>query len=163
MSGGTGAGDALRLAVCLGGCQLAGVVGGLLTRPALAGWYRALDKPPLTPPDAAFGVVWPVLYGLMGLAAWLVWRRGLDAPWVRPALGLFLAQLALNVAWSGAFFGLRSPPAGLAVIAVLWPLILLTTLRFRRVSAAAGALMVPYLLWVTFAAYLNAAIWWLNA
>ena len=99
----------------------------------------------------------------MGVAAWLVWRRGLDAPGVRAALGLFLAQLALNVAWSAAFFGLRSPPLALAVLAALLALIALTALRFRRVSPAAGALMVPYLLWVGFAGYLNAAIWLLNA
>jgi tryptophan-rich sensory protein len=100
----------------------------------------------------------------MGVAAWLVWRRVRDGPVAaRTGLGLFVAQLAFNVAWSAAFFGLRSPAGGLLVIAALWPLILLTALRFRRVSGAAAALMAPYLLWVTFAAYLNAGIAWLNA
>ena len=155
--------DALGLAVSIGGCLLAGVLGSLLTRPAIDPWYRGLTKPPLTPPDAAFGVVWPILYVLMGLAAWLVWRRGPGDAAVRAALGMFAAQLALNVAWSGVFFGLRAPVGGLAVVAALWALILLTTLRFRPVSAAAAALMQPYLLWVTFAAYLNAGIVLLNA
>ena len=68
--------DALGLVVCIGGCLLAGVLGSLLTRPAIDSWYRGLTKPPLTPPDATFGIVWPILYVLMGLVAWLVWRRG---------------------------------------------------------------------------------------
>ena len=155
--------DALKLLVCVGGCQLAGAVAGWLTDLGRTDWYAGLDKPPLTPPGEVFGIVWPVLYLLMGVAAWVIWRRGLDAPGVRVALGLFVAQLAVNVAWSGAFFALQSPPAGLVVIVALWALIALTTVRFWNLSAWAGALMAPYLLWVTFAVYLNAGILALNA
>jgi tryptophan-rich sensory protein len=103
-----------------------------------------------------------MLYLAMGVAAWLVWKRG---GWSARggALTLFLVQLALNAAWSGLFFGLRNPALGLAGIAVLWLAILLTLLAFRRVSVAAAWLFVPYLAWVTFAAALNFSIWRLNS
>ena len=122
-------------------------------------WYGQLRKPPFTPPGWVFPVVWPILYVLMAVAAWAVWRRrGLGL-----AVGLWIAQLLLNAAWSPAFFGLRSPVAGLVVILALWLTLAATTVVFWRASRPAGLAMLPYLLWTTFAAVLNAAIVYLNA
>ena len=139
----------------------AAALGGFWTSPAIPTWYQEIAKPSWTPPSWLFGPVWTLLYLAMGVAAWLVWKRG---GWSaqRGALTLFLVQLALNAAWSGLFFGLRNPALGLAGIALLWLAILLTLLAFRRVSAAAAWLFVPYLAWVTFAAALNFSIWRLN-
>jgi translocator protein len=124
-------------------------------------WYAALQKPPLTPPNNVFGPVWTVLYALMSVAAWLVWQR---TTWAgqRPAMALYLFQLALNAIWSYLFFGLHSPGIALIEIGLLWGMIIATTVLFFRANSSAGFLMVPYLAWVTFAAYLNAGLWWLN-
>ncbi|WP_196794005.1 MULTISPECIES: TspO/MBR family protein [unclassified Thioalkalivibrio] len=136
-------------------------LGGWATSLSVSDWYPTLARPPLNPPDAVFGPVWSVLFGLMGLAAWHVWRRvGLTGAPI--ALGLFLAQLALNLGWSVLFFGLQRPDLALAEILILWPLILATLVAFWRIDHIAGALLVPYLLWVAFAIYLNAGIVWLN-
>jgi len=138
-------------------------IGGLFTAPAVraGGWYYQIQKPAWTPPSWLFGPVWTALYLMMAVAAWLVWRQG---GWAAQggALGLFLVQLILNAAWSWLFFGLHSPSAGLVGISLLWIAILLTILAFFRVSPVAGWLMVPYLLWVSFAAALNLTIWRLN-
>lgn len=123
-------------------------------------WFRGLEKPTFYPPEIAFPVVWTLLFTLLGLALWLVWRT--DAPARRLALGLFVVQLAVNVTWTPAFFGLESLTAGLAVIVVLWLLIIATIEAFRRVDRRAALLLVPYLLWVTFAAVLNVELWRLN-
>ena len=124
-------------------------------------WYEQLVKPAWTPPGWLFGPVWTVLYGLMGVAAWLVWkRRGFaGAP---NALGAFIVQLALNAAWSWLFFGLRRPGLALLDILLLWAAIAITALLFWRHRGLAAALLVPYLLWVSFAACLNFEIWRLN-
>jgi translocator protein len=137
--------------------------GALFTTPAVkaVGWYSQIQKPTWTPPSWLFGPVWTALYVMMAVAGWWVWRQG---GWEaqRGALGLFLAQLVLNAAWSWLFFGLHSPAAGLAGIGCLWLAILLTIVAFFQVSPLAGWLMVPYLLWVTFASGLNLTIWRLN-
>ncbi len=124
-------------------------------------WYEQLDKPPWTPPDGVFGPVWTVLYAMMGVSAWLVWK---DAGFAgaRGPLRLFGVQLVLNVGWSWVFFGLESPGAALIEIVVLWVAILATLVAFWRRQALAGALLLPYLLWVSFAAALNFEIWRLN-
>jgi translocator protein len=106
--------------------------------------------------------VWTLLYILMGVAAFLVWRKGLENRQVRIALILFLIQLVLNALWSVVFFGLESPLYGFIVIVVLWVAILFTALKFYRISLASSVLLWPYLLWVTFAAVLNSSIWLLN-
>jgi tryptophan-rich sensory protein len=154
--------NAVRVLVSFAVPLLAGALGSLATRPAIAGWYATLNKPPFNPPSWLFGPAWTVLYILMGLAAYLVWSRGLGTPGVKPALALFLVQLALNVAWSFLFFSLRSPLAGFIEIIVLWVAILVTMVLFFRVTPAAGWLMVPYIGWVSFAAVLNGAIMVLN-
>ena len=144
-------------------CQLAGVIGSVFTTPAIPTWYAALAKPAFTPPSWLFAPAWITLYLLMGISASLVWRVGLDQKQVRTALILFLVQLVLNALWSVAFFGLQSPLGGIIVIVLLWAAILLTILKFFRISTAAAALLVPYIAWVTFAATLNAYIYVLNA
>lgn len=124
-------------------------------------WYASLEKPPLTPANSVFGPVWTLLYLLMAVAAWLVYRRanGLGARW---PLALYAAQLALNMVWTALFFGWQSPLFALADIVALWLLIAATIYAFARVSRAAAALLAPYLAWVTFATYLNAGFWLLN-
>jgi tryptophan-rich sensory protein len=154
--------DLLRLAVSIAICQLAGFVGSVFTRISVGTWYAALKKPSFTPPNWVFSPVWITLFVLMGIAAFLVWNKGLSDQKVRIALSIFSVQLILNVLWSAMFFGLRSPLAGLIEIAVLWIAILLTILYFFRVSNTAGMLLIPYILWVSFAAVLNFSIWRLN-
>ena len=154
--------DSLRLVICIVVCQLAGVVGSVFTVKSIPTWYAALQKPSFTPPNWLFGPAWITLYLLMAIAAFLVWRKGLGERHVQWALITFLVQLVLNALWSVVFFGLQSPLSGVIVIAGLWIVILFTTIRFFRIATWAGALLLPYILWVSFAAVLNASIWLLN-
>ncbi len=124
-------------------------------------WYAGLVKPGLTPPAWVFAPVWTLLYAMMSLAAWLVWREHGLVKALRP-LGLFLGQLALNVLWSYLFFGLHRPGLAFLDIVALWLGILATLVAFWRAYPAAGLLMLPYLLWVSLAAYLNFQFWRLN-
>jgi len=140
----------------------AGGIGSFATMRAIPTWYQGLTKPPFNPPGWLFGPAWTVLYLMMAVAAWLVWKQGWGAPGVKLALGVFLVQLVLNALWSVFFFGLRSPLAGLVDIVVLWLAILGTIVLFFRVSIPAGILLLPYIAWVSFAAVLNAAILRLN-
>lgn len=137
-------------------------LGALSTGPAVKGWYTTIRKPAWTPPSWLFGPVWITLYTMMAVAAWLVWRCG-DNPRRAAALGVFVIQLLLNAAWSPLFFGLHRIDLGLIDIIALWLAILLTILLFFRIRPAAGWLLVPYLLWCTYAAALNLALWRLNA
>ena len=147
----------LFIAICLG---IAGA-GAFFTAGSVNQWYPLLHKPAWTPPSWLFGPVWTILYLMMSVAAWLIWRsRGWDE--ARGALGLFLFQLALNAAWSPLFFGFKSSLAGLLDIVPLWAAILLTLLSFWKISTFAGVLLLPYWLWVTFATALNFAIWKMN-
>jgi translocator protein len=149
------------LAAFLGVCFTAAALGAAWTSTSVGDWYPSLRKPTWNPPDWVFGPVWSALYAAMAVAAWLVWRGGRPDRW--PALVLFGVQLGLNVAWSALFFGWRSPAMALGDIALLWLAILATAAAFARVAPAAGALLVPYLAWVGFAAALNWEIWRLNA
>jgi tryptophan-rich sensory protein len=126
-------------------------------------WYAALDKPAWNPPSWVFAPVWTVLYALMAVAGWLVWRAREPVGTSGPALGAFALQLVLNGAWSWLFFGLHLPGLAFAEIVALWMAILLTVVLFWRVRPLAGALLLPYLAWVAFAAVLNLALWRLNA
>jgi len=143
-------------------CYGAAGLGFIWTSSSVGTWYAELMKPSFNPPGWIFAPVWSVLYFLMALSAWLVWRR---AGWsgARFALALFFVQLALNVAWSGLFFGLRRPGAALVEILILLGTIVATVLAFRPVSRLAFWLMVPYALWVAFAALRNFKIWQLNS
>ncbi|TMT78510.1 tryptophan-rich sensory protein [Haloterrigena sp. H1] len=124
-------------------------------------WFRALEKPWFYPPTIAFPVVWTLLFTLLGVALWLVWRS--DADGRRLALGLFAAQMLVNVVWTPAFFALEAPLAAFGIIVALWVLVVGTILAFRRVDRRGAALLVPYLAWITFAAVLNFELWRLNA
>lgn len=125
-------------------------------------FYQSLTLPSWAPPAAVFGPVWSVLYLLMAIAAWLVWRGHGWLGIARRALGLYLAQLALNALWSWAFFAWHQGGFAFVVILLLWILILLTLSSFWRINRLAGALLVPYLAWVSFAAVLNFTVWQLN-
>lgn len=139
----------------------AGVASAFTAR-SVRSWYPTLRKPVGNPSASYFGPVWTVLYFLMTIAAWNVWRVGDGWEGAAAAITIFLIQLALNAAWSVIFFGMRSPGAALIEIVVLWAAILATVILFWRVSPFSGALLMPYLAWVTYAAYLNAGIWRLN-
>jgi benzodiazapine receptor len=124
-------------------------------------FYTQLVRPEWAPPPAIFGPVWTVLYVLMGLAAWLVWRVG-GFRAARSALTLFIAQLAFNALWSWLFFGWHRGALAFADVLLLWVLIVATAISFWRIRPLAGALLVPYLLWVSFASALNYSMWQLN-
>ena len=151
----------IGLAVWVGLCFGAAFLGSIFTTPSIPAWYAGLIKPSWAPPDWLFGPVWSALYLMMALAAWLLWRRGGLAV-ARLPITLFLVQLGLNVAWSFLFFGLRQPGLAFAEIVLLWCAILTTLIVFWRRTAAAGWLLLPYLLWVTFAVVLNFALWRMN-
>ena len=124
-------------------------------------FYTRLARPEWAPPSTVFGPVWTFLYTLMGIAAWLVWREG-GVRAARKELSLFLVQLAFNALWSWLFFAWHSGAMAFVDIALLWVLIIATVIAFWRVRPLAGALLIPYLLWVSFAAALNYAVWQLN-
>ncbi len=146
--------------LAIGATPLAvGAVSGALTAPAIRTWYRSLDRPSWNPPDGVFGPVWTTLYASMGLALVRVVRAPGAADEQRFAIGLFGLQLALNFGWSWIFFVEHEIGLAVADILVLWIAIAATTVTFGRIAPAAGALLVPYLAWVTFAAALNVAVW----
>lgn len=154
--------DTARILLGLAGWLAASFAAGWIGSRYLPGeWYAGLAKPSWTPPSVVFAPVWLSLYALMGVAAWLVWRRAGFAG-AGPALGLFIGQLVLNALWSYLFFGLHRPGTAFLDIVVLWLLILVVAILFGRVSRVAGAMLLPYLAWVGFAACLNFAIWRLN-
>jgi len=154
--------DTKKLAISLGVCLLAGIVGSVFTVNSIPTWYAGLIKPSLAPPNWLFGPVWTLLYILMGLSAYLIWEKGWSKNEVRRALDVFGAQLILNFFWSVIFFGFRSPQYAFIEIAVLWLAIAYSIERFYRIKKSAAYLLIPYLMWVTFAAYLNYSIWILN-
>ena len=143
-------------------CQGAGLIGSVATFPSIPTWYASLEKPFFNPPNWLFGPVWIALYTLMGISAFLVWRKGIRDRQVKVALGIFVAQLILNSLWSIVFFGLHSLLGGLIVILPLWVAILLSIVTFYRISKTAGVLLIPYILWVSFATLLNFSLWQLN-
>lgn len=143
-------------------CQLAGVIGSVFTFEAIPGWYATLDKPAFSPPNWVFGPVWTTLYALMGISAYLIYRKGWTKTDVRLALAIFGAQLILNALWSILFFGLKSPALALACIALLLVAIGASIALFWRIDRRAALLLVPYILWVSFAGILNYSIWTLN-
>jgi tryptophan-rich sensory protein len=151
-------GLAVFLVICFG----AATIGGWFTSSSVNDWFRTLAKPSWNPPNWVFGPVWTVLYATMAIAAWLIWRQhGLPA--ATAPLTVFLLQLILNVAWSGFFFGLQNPKLAFFEILFLWASILITIVTFANFRALSAWLMVPYLLWVSYAVALNFAIWRLNS
>jgi benzodiazapine receptor len=149
------------LVIFVGLCLAVGSLGAWVTAGSVKDWYPALRKPSFNPPNWVFGPVWTVLYVMMGVAAWRVWVKAYGDR-ARGPLALFALQLALNLGWSIAFFGLREIGTAVVVIVALGAAILATLLAFRRIDGLAAALLVPYALWVAFATVLNCAIWRLN-
>ncbi len=152
----------IGLALWVGICFGAAVLGSIFTTPSVPSWYAELAKPTWTPPNWVFGPVWSALYFMMALAAWLVWRQGGLAAAPIPVT-LFMVQLGLNVMWSILFFGLKMPGVAFGEIIILWFAILGTMIAFWRSTPLAGYLLLPYLIWVTFATALNFSIWRMNA
>lgn len=151
-----------RLVLFVVVCEAAGIIGSLFTVSAIPTWYAGLAKPLGNPPAWIFGPVWTALYMLMGIAAFLIWKKGFSRRDVRWALSIFTGQLVLNMAWSIIFFGLHSPLWALVDIAALWLAIVWTIIVFYRLSKMAAYTLLPYIIWVSFAGYLNYAIWILN-
>ncbi|MHC4597066.1 MAG: TspO/MBR family protein [Planctomycetota bacterium] len=143
-------------------CLLTGFLGSFFTMDSAKTWYAGLSRSSLTPPDWAFGIVWPVLYILMGTSAFLIWNAGVDKIQVRVALGVFAFQLLLNGIWTPIFFGLHLIGLALVEIVFLWAAVLTTIFAFRKVSKTAAVLLLPYILWLSFAVFLNACFWLLN-
>ena len=143
-------------------CQLAGIIGSFFTAPAISQWYAFLEKPSLAPPNWIFAPVWTTLFLLMGISLYLVWDKGIQLKKVRIAMVIFFVHLGLNILWSFLFFGLRSPFYGFIEILILWFFILLTIFSFFKVSKKAGLILLPYLVWTSFAAFLNFFIWRIN-
>lgn len=148
----------ISVAVCL----LIGLLSSIATQSSVNDWYTTLNKPSFTPPNELFAPVWTALYILMGISAGIVWSKGYHHIWVKTALYHFVFQLLFNALWSIVFFGLKNPLLGLVVILALLILIMLTIKWFRIISKPAAYLLVPYVLWVGFAAALNYKIWELN-
>jgi len=153
--------DTVAFIAFLAPCLAVSAIGGGVTATSVGTWYQSLAKPPFNPPDWIFAPVWTVLFFMMAIAGWRVWRRdGLRK--TRSALMLFACQLMLNLAWSILFFGFRLIGAALVEILVLLLAILATTVMFWQRDRVAGMLFVPYAGWVAFATALNAALWQLN-
>lgn len=153
----------VKIAIALIVCLLVGYSASVVTRPSVETWYPTIVKPIFNPPNWIFMPMWTLLYILMAVAAGLVWDKIKEQnETVKKALAFFLIQLTLNAIWSYLFFGLKNPMLALIEIALLWLMIYETYLKFIKINKTAGYLLIPYLAWVSFAAILNASIWWLN-
>ena len=150
----------IKFAISLAVCQLAGVIGSVFTFSSVTTWYPTLTKPNFSPPGWIFAPVWITLYFLMGVSLYLIWIN--KAKDNGKSLILFAIQLILNVLWSFMFFGLKSPLYGLIDILILLVAIILTILFTYKISVLAAILLVPYLVWVSFATILNYNIFLLN-
>jgi tryptophan-rich sensory protein len=150
----------LKLFISLLLPQIAGGLGAFFTLSSVQSWYLTLNKPSWNPPSWLFGPVWTTLYVLMGIACFLIWKS--EHPRKKQVLTLYFLQLFLNSLWSPAFFGAQNPMLGILVIVPMWASILTCIIFFRKINTWAAVLMIPYLLWVSFATVLNATIWYLN-
>ena len=151
-----------RILIAIIICLFVGFLSGFATQSSINDWYITLNKPSFNPPNWIFAPVWTILYILMGVAAGIVWSKGFYHKWVKTALYHFIFQLIFNAAWSISFFGMRNPAYAMIIIVILLILIILTIKWFRIVDRMAALLLVPYLLWVSFASILNYSIWQLN-
>jgi tryptophan-rich sensory protein len=152
----------IKLTCSVAVCILIGFLGSFSTRGSVTTWYADLSRPSFTPPDWIFGVVWPILYVMMGISAFIIWNKGLDKREVKVALGIFGLQLILNGLWTPIFFGLHLIGFALIEIVMMWAAILLTIISFWKISKSATLLFLPYILWVSFAIVLNASLFILN-
>lgn len=148
--------------VCIPVILLLGGLSGFVTSSSIDGWYRTLERPPGTPPDAVFGPVWTVLYAMIGLALARVWHASSPVAAKRGGYTSFAIQFLLNLSWTPVFFGAHQPGWSLGIIVLLVGAIVWNLREFLRVDRPAGYLLLPYLAWVSYATYLNAGFWWLN-
>ncbi|MES2985628.1 MAG: TspO/MBR family protein [Patescibacteria group bacterium] len=147
---------------CIALCQSAGLIGTVFTIDAIPTWYANLNKPALNPPSWIFGPVWIMLYTLMGIALYQVIQKHWYRKEVKIAISIFSVQLLLNAVWSPVFFGAQRVGIALGVISLMWVSIVATIFAFKKVKNTAAYLLIPYILWVSFALYLNFQIWKLN-
>lgn len=143
-------------------CNGVGLLASSVTLDAIPGWYAQLNKPSFNPPNWLFGPVWTTLYTLMGISAAAIWQAGIEKESVKKALYIFITQLGLNALWSFLFFGYKNPLFAFIEILCLLLAIILTIIHFKRIKTWAAWLLVPYLIWVTFASILNFYIYLLN-
>lgn len=141
---------------------IVGAIGSFFTVSNIPYWYDLLNKPWFTPPSWIFGPAWSLLYILIGISFYLIWRKGIKTAQAKITVGIFLLQIFFNGLWSILFFGLRSPILGLINILVLWLLILVNIIQFYKIDKRAGLLLIAYICWVTFATLLNYFVWILN-
>ena len=153
--------DLAKLIASILVCQLAAVASGYFAAPIVGYWYGGITNPDSASAIWVLGIVWAFLYLLIGIALYLAWKR-IERPGAGRAIEFFAIQLGLNVVWAIAFFGLKSPVAGLASILLLWVALELTIVEFWKLNQWASALLVPHLAWVSLAAYLNYSVWKLN-
>jgi len=154
--------DIIKLFISVGICLAAGGIGGFFTAQSVGSWYMTLHKPFFNPPNWVFGPVWTVLYIMMGIALYIVWHKRSIAEESKWPYVLFVIQLLLNVGWSAIFFGFRSIGGGMLIIIVLWLAIIMTIRQFQQRSKVAAWLLIPYVLWVSYACALNYSFWRLN-
>lgn len=152
----------LRFIGSIAVCEAVGIIGSAFTLPSIQSWYIFLNKPVFSPPNWVFGPVWTILYALMGVSLYLIWNQGLKSNKSKKALQIFFVQLFLNFCWSLVFFGLHSSLLALIVIILLWLSIFYTIYLFNKISKIAAILLLPYILWVSFASLLNLFIVLLN-
>ncbi len=148
-----------KLAVAIAASEAAGIIGAFFTAPSVPAWYAGIAKPTFNPPAWVFGPVWTTLFALMGIAAFLIWEKGIGRKDVKTALGIFAGQLVLNTLWTIIFFGFHNIGGALIEIILLWFAILATIAVFAKISKPAAWLLVPYIFWVSFACFLNYSIW----
>lgn len=152
----------LKLIIALLLPLLAGAIGSAFTFTGVESWYQTISKPSFNPPNWIFGPVWTTLYILMGVSLYLIWNKGLKDKFIKNSFILFLIHLVLNSLWSIVFFGLENPGLALVVIIILWLMILVLIIRFYKINKISSYLLIPYILWVSFASILNYSIWQLN-
>lgn len=152
--------ESLKLLASIAICNAAGLFGTIFTFDAIKNWYADLVKPVFSPPNWVFGPVWTILYVLMGISLYLVWEKSKN--YREYYVSFFVIHLVLNAAWSYVFFGLENPFWAFVNIIILWIMIVAMVVMYYRISKWASILLVPYLLWVSFASVLNFAIWQLN-
>jgi benzodiazapine receptor len=152
----------VKLILALLVCQAAGLIGSSFTASAIPTWYASLTKPAFNPPNWVFAPVWITLYVLMGVSLFLVWRKFGEDKRARTAVYFFFSQLVLNAVWTPIFFGLKMLFIALVIIVLLWAAIGITIFYSSRISKPAGYLLIPYIVWVSYAAALNFSLWLLN-
>lgn len=153
----------LKLIISILICQSAGFFGSLFTTPKIATWYQGVTKPSFNPPNYLFGPVWTILFILMGISLYIIWTSKFkDRAYKKEVIIIFAIQLILNILWSILFFGLESPMFAFFEIMILWISIFATIIGFYKISRIASLILIPYILWVSFASVLNFFIWKLN-